>query len=310
MLKNYDNGLYGHNINGSCSPPTKIAGFDLDWTLTRPTKGFFSKTFDDWKFLPNRMETLKNFIADGYTIVIFTNQLSKGKKLENTISRMENVIQKLYDNGCDVALYMSTLENKYRKPAIGMWNYCISQFNIKDVEKSFYCGDAAGRKGDFSNSDKLFAEAIGIDFYVPEEIFPNTEISVTDFQTMIILMGMPGSGKSTFYNNNLLNNGFVHVNQDILKTHSKVLSTVEKTLKEGKSVAIDETNPSIERRREYTQLASKYKVPTLILHMVRNGDEWNKLRQNPVPKIAYNIYFKKFEEPSQLLDGVPVVEIF
>jgi len=46
-----------------------------------------------------------------------------------------------------------------------------------DKENSFYCGDAAGRdktatrKKDFSNTDKLFAVAVGIKFMTPEEYF-------------------------------------------------------------------------------------------------------------------------------------------
>jgi hypothetical protein len=40
----------------------KIAAFDLDWTLVRPIKGKFSKTPDDWTFLPFRQEVLAKLI--------------------------------------------------------------------------------------------------------------------------------------------------------------------------------------------------------------------------------------------------------
>ena len=43
--------------------------------------------------------------------------------------------------------------------------------NIWFKKNSFYCGDAAGRKNDFSDSDKNFAKNIGIEFYIPEKIF-------------------------------------------------------------------------------------------------------------------------------------------
>lgn len=47
------------------------------------------------------------------------------------------------------------------------------------MDKSFYCGDAAGRpenwapkkKKDFSCSDRLFAKNFGLKFYTPEEHF-------------------------------------------------------------------------------------------------------------------------------------------
>jgi bifunctional polynucleotide phosphatase/kinase len=58
-----------------------------------------------------------------------------------------------------------------------MWEYFENSHNegIKiDMKKSFYCGDAAGRKGppkDFSDSDLKFALVLGIDFFTPEQFF-------------------------------------------------------------------------------------------------------------------------------------------
>ena len=46
-----------------------------------------------------------------------------------------------------------------------------------DLQRSFYVGDAAGRHAtgsrpaDFSDSDKEFAEALGLTFYTPELMF-------------------------------------------------------------------------------------------------------------------------------------------
>ena len=45
-----------------------------------------------------------------------------------------------------------------------------------DIDSSFYCGDAAGRKKpngkkDFSCSDRLFAINVGVKFLTPEERF-------------------------------------------------------------------------------------------------------------------------------------------
>ena len=59
-----------------------------------------------------------------------------------------------------------------------MWSYFLENEEAKaDMDKSFYCGDAAGwaatktRKKDFSNTDKLFALACGLKFMTPEEYF-------------------------------------------------------------------------------------------------------------------------------------------
>lgn len=40
-----------------------------------------------------------------------------------------------------------------------------------DKDKSFFIGDALGRKSDFSDSDKVFAENIGVVIYPPEKVF-------------------------------------------------------------------------------------------------------------------------------------------
>tara|TARA_B100000963_G_C22582099_1_gene651319 strand:- start:41 stop:544 length:504 start_codon:yes stop_codon:yes gene_type:complete len=153
---------------------TKIAGFDLDFTIIKP-KNFrrFPKDKNDWIFLNDMVKSkLKDLHLKGYRIVIFTNQggISKGKtKLEDIIYKLDDIINKL---DIPVDYIISYGYDKNRKPDIGMWNI-YKKISKKRIfrKKSFYCGDAAGRKKDFSNSDKMFAENIGIKFYLPEDIF-------------------------------------------------------------------------------------------------------------------------------------------
>lgn len=40
-----------------------------------------------------------------------------------------------------------------------------------DMDNSFYCGDAAGRKTDFSSDDMLASISFGLTFYTPEMLF-------------------------------------------------------------------------------------------------------------------------------------------
>jgi bifunctional polynucleotide phosphatase/kinase len=310
MFTSIDTGLYyreGTNVGQNSD--NLIAAFDLDWTLTRSVKGLFSKSYDDWKFLPNRINILKDLINQNYTIVIFTNQLSSGKKLQNNLDRVQNIVESLIQQDINPYVFISSCENIYRKPNCGMWTALENILKI-DKNHSFFVGDAAGRPQDFSDTDKSFAQISGIKFYVPEEIFPNNAINIPTYQSMFIFVGCPGSGKTTYYENNLKDLGWIHANQDTLKTHVKVLKEVESGLSTGKSVVIDETNPSSERRKEYLELAVKYQIPTLIVYFVRNGFEWNKLREKPVPRIAYNMYFKNLIEPDESIDGVSVIEIF
>jgi len=70
-----------------------------------------------------------------------------------------------------------------------MWNYIFCEDKNK-VESAFYCGDAAGRNFDFSDSDLKFSQNISIQFFYPEQLFP---IYIPDFSTykIIVLFGNP-----------------------------------------------------------------------------------------------------------------------
>jgi bifunctional polynucleotide phosphatase/kinase len=49
-----------------------------------------------------------------------------------------------------------------------MWRVLLTLNKVKiDLEKSFFCGDAAGRKHDFADTDLLFAKNVGIPFKLP-----------------------------------------------------------------------------------------------------------------------------------------------
>lgn len=305
MLTEIAPGLYAQQGTNP-TQGQRIVAFDLDWTLIRPIKSRFMKNDDDWAFLPNRIELLKVYVERQYIIAIFTNQGYKGAQLKTSLSRVNKVVAALQQAGINPWVFAAT-KDEYRKPGTIMWQSFIQYF--PDTPIDFYCGDAAGRPGDFAATDKEFAQAIGIPFMVPEDVFPNNNVIIPESQTLFIFVGMPGSGKSTFYHTYLEPKGWIHANQDILKTHPKVLRLVSDSLATGKSVAVDATNASRAKRQEFIQLAGKYKVPTMILYFVGNGYERNKLRDKKVPDVAYNMYFSHLEEPNEG-DGVPVVQLF
>ncbi len=89
---------------------------------------------------------------------------------------------------------------------------------------------------------------------------------------MVVLIGPPASGKSTFWQNHLKN--YVRVNRvnplliqllksnkifkDTLKTKEKCLKAAEEAINSGKNLVIDNTNPTSEDRRPYIELAKKH----------------------------------------------------
>mmetsp|Transcript_38602 Transcript_38602/g.43843 ORF Transcript_38602/g.43843 Transcript_38602/m.43843 type:complete len:191 (+) Transcript_38602:1038-1610(+) len=183
---------------------------------------------------------------DGYKIVIFTNQggVSKGQTTTNEIKTKLNAIQQKLD--IPIQVFASTTKDVYRKPALGMWEYMEDKMNgdeTVDRKKCIYVGDAAGRpaegkirKKDFSDGDLKFALNIGAKFQTPEEFFfgqkqkiPKIAFNPSKFfqkegdvlkssgklkygsQEIIVFVGSPASGKSTFWKNHL--SDYVRVNR-------------------------------------------------------------------------------------------------
>ncbi|XP_041455017.1 bifunctional polynucleotide phosphatase/kinase-like [Lytechinus variegatus] len=278
---------------------SKIVCFDMDGTLITTSSGkVFAQNADDWKIIYSEVPgKLKKLHDGGYKIVIFTNQLgiSKGKLTVKEFRRkLGNVVKKL---GVPVQAFAATSGGVYRKPMTGMWEYLLSKGNdgiAIDVKASMYIGDAAGRpadwgpkkKKDFSMSDRLFALNIGIPFKTPEEFFlgfkpakfnmpafdPRTVSTSTPLfnppstalpasvQEVLILVGYPASGKSTFVKNHLLPHKYVHVNRDTIGTWQKCVAACSSALGKGQSVVIDNTNADIESRKRYIDCAKKANV--------------------------------------------------
>ena len=72
--------------------------------------------------------------------------------------------------GLPIVVVASIGRDDSRKPNIGMWKW-IEKKNggVKvSLEDSFYCGDAAGRPGDYSDTDRKFARNVGVRFETPE----------------------------------------------------------------------------------------------------------------------------------------------
>ena len=80
-------------------------------------------------------------------------------------------------------------------------------------------------------------------------------------KTMVLMMGIQGSGKSTFYQK-FLADDFVRVNLDTLKTRHQEHLLIADCIETGRSFAVDNTNPTKEDRQRYIPLAQSagYKV--------------------------------------------------
>ncbi|CAN7117534.1 unnamed protein product [Brassica rapa subsp. narinosa] len=162
----------------------KIAAFDFDGCLAKTSVKIVGA--DAWSLMyPSIPEKLQSLHSQGYKLVIFTNESnidrwknkrqaavdSKIGRLNSFIKRVEVPIQVFI--ACGVAS-SGGKDDLYRKPKAGMWQLMKKHFNSGieiDMDKSYYVGDAAGRKGDHSDADIKFAQANGLKFYTPEEYF-------------------------------------------------------------------------------------------------------------------------------------------
>lgn len=327
----------------------KIAGFDIDGCIITTKSGkVFPTAPDDWKILyPEIQPKLASLLKKGYKVVFFTNQLgiAKGKlRPEVFKSKVEDILATLK---LPVQVFVATGPGIYRKPVMGMWNHLCEKANddmTVDKTRSFYVGDAAGRpenwapgkkKKDFSCSDRLFALNIGLQFYTPEEYFlgwkrapyslpefnptkldsaarlydpPSASLTSSDTE-VIVAVGFPASGKSSFFHTHVIPKGYVYVNRDTLGSWQNCVSACERALKEGRSVAIDNTNPDPESRKRYVDVAKAAGVPCRCFHFsatLEQAKHNNRFREMApseskhakVNDMVFHSYKKHFQAPA------------
>ena len=158
------------------SSSNSVAAFDLDGTIIKTRSGHdFSVGENDWMFKSAEVKKkLKENKINGINNVIMSNQGGIGMGYQDKLQWMNKVERIASQLGLPMYVLAATEENKYRKPNVGMWEYykCrLNQFMETDMNTAIYVGDAAGRPDDFSDSDKTFAENIGIAFQTPEDYF-------------------------------------------------------------------------------------------------------------------------------------------
>ena len=269
-------------------------------------------------------------------------------------TKITNISKKL---GFPIDAFLATGSDAYRKPGVDMWELMVKTIDFKGNKSDcIYVGDAAGRtiltlanrKKDFSCSDRKFAHNVGIAFQTPEQYFkhmktapfswgsfnPEAEAKTLanmtatddgretfhkDTQEVVLFVGPPASGKSTFALKHFVANGYVHVNRDTLKTPAKCLRVMREALAAGKSVVVDNTNPKEETREDYITAAENVDVPVrcfyfttsmeLAKHLNQYREVITKGERPHVPGIAYNMYKSGFSEPEESEGFTEIVKI-
>ena len=142
----------------------------------------------------------------------------------------------------------------------------------------------------------------------PDAVFGLSPAVPAATPEIALLVGNMGSGKSTTARA-LAAAGYVHCEQDKLKTPAAMKRAVRAALAEGKSVVVDATYATAETRAPYLGVGLELKVPVRILWHIRDGRPYNEVRtEGHVPAVAFAMYSKRFQDPR--LDGVPVETVF
>lgn len=163
---------------------------DLDGTLIKTASGnTFPKDCTDFVIRKEVLDKIAEKLPNLFWIGIVTNQggipqfISKrdfkakfesiiqfvGSYLGSRIPEL-NIETKVFVTG----LYCASIEksDKSRKPNTGMLEYLQKEFGEHDKSQMIMIGDASGKPGDFSDSDKKCAENFSID-YIDVEDFIN-----------------------------------------------------------------------------------------------------------------------------------------
>jgi bifunctional polynucleotide phosphatase/kinase len=130
------------------------------------------------------------------------------------------------------------------------------------------------------------------------------EIQTSNDPEIVIMVGFPGSGKSSVAKQLCNNDNYIHIEGDVYKTPSKMMKKAFEFIQQKKSIVFDATNSSMKKRAEYVNFAKTYGYTVRFIHVTTQlyvSYKRNKMRnlENQVPFVAYSLFKKYYEEPTE-----------
>lgn len=150
---------------GTYDPRLPVAAFDFDSTL-RPYRKRGPETALSLRLLA--------LLSRGFNLVIITNRDARCKAAnQEGAEALKGYVAELDDmTEGRATVYAAGGHDRDRKPHTGTWEHYVATLG-RGVPPSFafFCGDAAGRPGDHSACDYMFALNLGLAFVTPEALF-------------------------------------------------------------------------------------------------------------------------------------------
>ncbi|CAH0023216.1 unnamed protein product [Clonostachys rhizophaga] len=157
---------------------------------------------------------------------------------------------------------------------------------VIDKQRSLIIGDSAGRESDFSDSDVHWAMNAGVPFYTPEVYFlgkapeplghkfnpewhlngnpekPNdADMAQFSLESIVVLVGLPGAGKTTFYDRFLRTRGFARRDARSYDCREAFILAVDEAMRHG--IAMNKEQRPVYPRLQFLDLIPRFENPVL-----------------------------------------------
>ena len=381
--KNYNDFLFGQYGKPKFNDSLNLIMYDLDGTVIQP-KGKVrpGAPYNKWEFVKGAKAHIQKDAQASNTLLVFvTNQLNLPRYADDFRKKIDEIMQELAKKiNFSALFYAASGRSACRKPSTGIFSEhllpLLKEKGVKNISRILYVGDAAGRAGDFNDTDRKYLYNLNLLlnsklnpldygkialFKTPEEYFQGKKVQafkwgginpkkimdevlkgkkpseldtlLDDYfgdeeQEIILMVGLPASGKSTIAKRIAKDYGYKRVNQDEMKTKAKVYKAIRTYLRQGKSVVVDNTNLDPARRDEIIKIAQEHfantERPVKIRAFYINGD-WplekqiafakhlNTVRQRLdgpyINELVYRVMLKKFEPPTEAEGFTEIINI-
>lgn len=152
----------------------KILFADLDGTLIKTKSGeTFPKGIWDMEFRFDTLDAIKELNPEYILIVSNQGGIESGFVDYDNFQAKAEYISHAIGEYCECEVYSEFCETNdkqdpYRKPNTGMLSHLTTRYVGDDLDyiksTSLMIGDASGKEGQFSDTDKKTAENFGIDY--------------------------------------------------------------------------------------------------------------------------------------------------